>query len=361
MVLGIGFLAWGRWQGAGAGRVIQFLCILTAFSLESRASLLSFIFCLVLALWRESSWFPPPKALLFAIAGIVGASLLPNLPSYVSTLHQLVNSYTETINSVLLPPPDQHKSHDETVGTAQRDIDHSKKLVEKDSLLSDIARQGDQELPATHYEPEVKKKDENTLSEDAHITEENRDTRFTLELPALEMQLDQLDGGGTGGARLLTWRQILEAFPRDHLWLLGGGLGSDILYRICSAGGGPTNSGYPGGGLGRPKCHVDSNEAPTVLRDPHNWLLNLMLYHGLIGTLIFILAIAIPMVVYRRTPCSSLAIIPIGAYFVSGSFGVILSAPFGMLPVAVFLGWLLREGLAPGRPPTEQVTQGRHV
>ena len=86
-----------------------------------------------------------------------------------------------------------------------------------------------------------------------------------------------------------------------------------------------------------------------------------MLYHGLIGTLIFILAIAMPMVVYRRTPGSSLAIIPIGAYFVSGSFGVILSAPFGMLPVAVFLGWLLREGLAPNRPPTEQATQGPHV
>ena len=288
VILGIGFLVWGRWPGTNAGRVIQFLCILTAFNLESRASLLSFIFCLVLALWRELSWFPPRRAVIFAVMGIVGSSLISYLaPNLTTIIYQHLESPAQT---------------------------------------------------------------------------KERDTAFTLGSPALKKQLDQLGGGmNTGSARLMTWRQIILALPRDHLWLLGGGLGSDILYRICSEGDGPTDTLYAGGGSGRPKCHVDSNEAATILRDPHNWLLNLMLYHGLIGTLIFILAIAIPMVIYRHAPCSSLAIIPIGAYFVSGSFGVILSAPFGMLPVAVFLGWLLREGLAPNRPPTEQATQGPHV
>jgi hypothetical protein len=80
--------------------------------------------------------------------------------------------------------------------------------------------------------------------------------------------------------------------------------------------------------------------------------MNLMLYHGIIGTLIFILAVAMPVWTYRHSSNSSLPIVSIGAYFVCGTFGVILSAPFGMLPLAVFLGWLMRDAFSESKPLT---------
>ena len=86
-----------------------------------------------------------------------------------------------------------------------------------------------------------------------------------------------------------------------------------------------------------PKCPVDDADAATTLRDPHNWLLNWLIYNGVVGTLILLLALMLPIWVYRRSRDSILPISVIAAYFLCGSFGVIISASFGMLPVTVML------------------------
>jgi len=295
VAFGIGVLAWGRWPTAAAPlRTAQLLFFAVGLSLESRAAVLTLLFCVVFALWRERGGWPLRRIALWLAAGLAAGAIL------IAYLH---------------PAP-----------TAQPPKEQPRKEAQPQ-------KEQPRQEPPEKVPPEADKPD------------------LTLLPPAVQRQLEQsASGGGTLTARLLTWRQIVDALPRDNLWLLGGGLGSDILFRICAEGEGPTGPGLKaGGGWKRPKCHVDSNEAPTVLRDPHNWLLNLMLYHGIVGTLIFIAAVAVPLWRCRSAPAASLAAVAVGAFFVNGTFGVILSAPFGMLPIAVFLGWLLRMAAEDGR------------
>ena len=152
-------------------------------------------------------------------------------------------------------------------------------------------------------------------------------------------------GDGTSQARLETYKQVLIGLRRDQLWLVGSGPGTEILYEMCTGiPEAPARTISTNGAQAvtfLPKCPVDDFHAATTLRDPHQWLLGLLIYNGAVGTLIFLTALLVPIWAFRRSVNASLPLAAILAYFVCGSFGVIISSPFGMLPVAVMLAWLI--------------------
>ncbi len=152
-------------------------------------------------------------------------------------------------------------------------------------------------------------------------------------------------GDGTASARIETWKLVLGGLRRDHLWAVGSGPGTDILYWMCTGiPKAPTRTIVTDDQQMTtflPKCPVDDSNAATTLRDPHQWLLALLIYNGAVGTLIFLAALLLPIWKYRRSANASLPLAAILAYFVCGSFGVLISSPFGMLPVAVMLAWLI--------------------
>jgi hypothetical protein len=176
---------------------------------------------------------------------------------------------------------------------------------------------------------------------------EESETPFPLtQFPGINrFSMSDESGRGTAIARLATYSLILEYLPQNTFWLFGAGPGTDILYEICT--GIPnapprTSVDTAEGAILLPKCPIDDSYAKSTLRDPHNWLLNLLVHNGTVGTLIFLIALAAPVYWSRRSPNSSLGVSVIAAYLVCGTFGVILSAPFAMLPIAVMLGWMVR-------------------
>lgn len=318
VVFGIGFLAWGRWSGAAsASRIAQFLFIAFGFDQGGRAAFVTFVFCLGAVVWRERSWWRLRYALPLVASGIIAAMTIGYVQDNWADIRERWSP------EIVVVAPD--------LGVAEEE--------DREALPGDIA-------PAPDLHAQEEAREERVHRERLPEQQTRRDITADLVPDAIRRQAALGLTQGTSAARIDTWTRVLKALSQENLWVLGGGLGSDVLFRICSAAEPPAGTGlYAGGGSQRPKCRVDANEAPTILRDPHNWLLNSLLYHGVVGTVMFILAIAAPLWVYRRNRHSSLAIIAIAAYFVNGSFGVILSSPFGMLPVAVFLGWLLRDAL----------------
>jgi hypothetical protein len=132
----------------------------------------------------------------------------------------------------------------------------------------------------------------------------------------------------------------------DKTWILGAGPGSDALYEACTGVKTPAPERTlvitDAGTIVFPKCAVDDQNAPTTLRDPHNWVLNLLLYHGLIGSIIFIF----PFLVLSRHNYSErqsldFTRLSIMGFFICGLFGVIISAPFAMLPITVLMAGAL--------------------
>ena len=151
-------------------------------------------------------------------------------------------------------------------------------------------------------------------------------------------------GGGTSSARLVTYGLVIEHLRNPGFLAVGSGPGTDALYTICTGiTEAPVQTKIEQNGMTvlLPKCPVDDSDAATTLRDPHNWLLNWLIYNGVVGTLILLLALILPIWVYRRSRNSILPISVIAAYFLCGSFGVIISAAFGMLPVTVMLASLI--------------------
>ncbi len=151
-------------------------------------------------------------------------------------------------------------------------------------------------------------------------------------------------GVGTSSARLATYGLIIEYLKNPGFLPVGSGPGTDVLYTICTGlSEAPARTKIVENAMTvyLPKCAVDDAGAATTLRDPHNWLLNWLIYNGVVGTLILLLALMLPIWVYRRSRDSILPISVIAAYFVCGSFGVIISASFGMLPVTVMLASLI--------------------
>ena len=190
------------------------------------------------------------------------------------------------------------------------------------------------------------------------VVEESETDFLGKVLPSAErFMINSESGRGTVNARLTTYALILDYLPQNTFWLLGAGPGTDILYTICTGiSDAPPRTSFDSeeGITYLPSCPVDSSDAKSTLRDPHNWLLNLLVHHGTVGTLIFLIALAAPCYWSKRSPNWSLGLSVVAAFVVCGTFGVILSAPFAMLPIAVMLGWMIKSKLVLLKGPVDK-------
>jgi hypothetical protein len=146
---------------------------------------------------------------------------------------------------------------------------------------------------------------------------------------------------------------VLRSFTVGTNFIFGGEIGSeDYFLYVCTsqrlAWYQETFVNLEEHGQTSRKCRIDHGIDLLPVRDPHNWFLNMMLYHGMVGTGIWVFGFGAVFWVTRRVKNGSLAVIAIGAYFVCGSFQVIMSAPFALLSTAVFLAWLLSRYLLGG-------------
>jgi len=155
-------------------------------------------------------------------------------------------------------------------------------------------------------------------------------TRFNSPAVAVPMR-------GTEGARIDTYRDVIEYVHENNLHLIGDALGQpDTLLRACGFSLEQYRSQVQG------KCDIDYGGDELPLRDPHNWILNLVLYHGVLGLLLFIGALSTYWWRARRSQ-APLAITgtPTVLYLSVGMLGVVISSPFGMLPMATFTAFAL--------------------
>ena len=170
---------------------------------------------------------------------------------------------------------------------------------------------------------------------------------FVAHPPAIAKSLSA-DGSATVMARIDTSIDSLRFVATGTNWIFGGGPGTDTLYFACTGiriAPEKTMQESINEDIYLPKCDVDSYEASSTLRDPHNWVLNLLLYHGFVGLLVFALVLVLPLWTLRcLTNYRLSAFGVIGILFVS-SFGVVLSAPFGLVPLTVFLAYLYANAL----------------
>jgi len=155
---------------------------------------------------------------------------------------------------------------------------------------------------------------------------------------------------GTTNARWSTWSDIVNGMTRDSTWLLGGSAGSDYMYELCT--GIPVAPAFV---LDGPKCAVDDNGPEPVVRDPHNWILNIVLYHGVLGLIVFVAALTLPAVRERTSPNAMLPIGGIITYLTSG-MTFLISAGYALIPMTFFVAWLLRNSLATTSDP--RITAG---
>ena len=284
VLLGIGLLAWGDWkQSLQPNRWVQLVLIGAGFQLDSRSALITFAFFLLTTVLLERSKLTWKKALKWTLA---------------SAIVIVVVSSIQALSSVEDLPP-----------------------VGSESIQ-------DQNTPQSQKGPQKSPQDHSLIP--------NPLSNFT-----------DIGGQGTLGARLDTYSKVTNYLLSGHVWILGSGPGSDALYEACTGVKSPapakTLISTGEGILALPKCAVDDQNAPSTLRDPHNWLLNLLLYNGLLGFIIFILPF---LMLSRRNYGKGRAVtftrIVIMGFFVCGSFGVIISSPFAMLPIAVLMAGALR-------------------
>ncbi len=301
VIVGIGLVSWGKWPGwVGANRYVQFALITFSFQLGSRAALVTALFSLLLVVFRERKWFPVWRWILLttgALLALLALNAVVPLPLGMQREDQVSEQPTNT-------------------------------------TIQEVVEESEQPTNTTIQE----------------VVEES-ETNFLMQVFPTSKQFflnDSESGRGTASARLATYMLIFDYLPQNTFWLLGAGPGTNILYEICTGildAPPRENVGKVEGYSLLPKCPIDSAEAPSTLRDPHNWLLNLLVHGGAVGALIFLIAVGAPIYWSRKSPNSSLGVLVIAAYFVCGTFGVILSTPFAMLPIAVMLGWMVRSNL----------------
>lgn len=146
---------------------------------------------------------------------------------------------------------------------------------------------------------------------------------------------------GTTGARFSTYTMVLRGAVDDGTWLAGRGLGDPgRLIGVC----GLTVEEFQYA-PGVNKCAVDDGSGPMPLREPHNWMLSLLLYQGVIGIAAMV---ALLLAYWWRPPpdpAFTLSALPAALYIGAASFGVVLSSPFGILPIATFTAFAISRRL----------------
>lgn len=147
----------------------------------------------------------------------------------------------------------------------------------------------------------------------------------------------------TGAARIDTYRDVIRYASDQGRWTTGAGLGTfDVLLKAC----GYDLTAYMADSTLN-KCGVDSGREPLPLRDPHNGVLYLVLYHGVVGLVLFSICIVKYLSPPPSEPLRSLSVIPVLSYLVVAMFGVLLSSPFGIMPIVTFTAFRMSRIRAP--------------
>jgi hypothetical protein len=322
VIVGIGLISWGKWPGwVGANRYVQFALLVFVWNLGSRAALVTALFCLLLVAFRERKWLPVWRLILLTVGALLTLLALNGALQLTDTTVQEVVEESETKSQLT----------DTTVQEVVEESETKSQLT--DTTVQEVVEESETKSQLT----------DTTVQE---VVEESEIHSLLTLLPAVDRVLLSSESGvGTARARLATYSLILEYLPQNTFWLFGAGPGTDILYTICTGipNAPPRTSVETAEGRSFfPKCPIDDADANSTLRDPHNWLLNLLVHNGTVGALIFLIAVGAPVYWSRNSSNSSLGLLVIAAYFVCGTFGVIISAPFAMLPIAVMLGWMVK-------------------
>jgi len=177
-----------------------------------------------------------------------------------------------------------------------------------------------------------------TQSQTATVTDD-----FAIVVPPSITRTVTASDSYAASARLDTAIDSLRFLATGTNWVFGGGPGTDTLYFACTGIRiAPEKAILESNNqiTYLPKCAVDSSEAPSPLRDPHNWVLNLLLYHGFVGLLVFTLVFAWPLWTLKSVINYRLPAFGMLGIFMAGLFGVIVSSPFGLVPLTLFLAYL---------------------
>lgn len=142
-------------------------------------------------------------------------------------------------------------------------------------------------------------------------------------------------------ARIDTWILVVDRMTsRGTLWL-GGDLGTNYLYQLCTG----KNAVPTTIDSGDAKCPVDDAGPDPVVRDPHNWFLNLTLSSGVLGAILWFTFVLVVCVRTRGCDLWGLALSIVGLFLLLGTTSVI-SGGYALLPMSVALAWLVSRSTA---------------
>lgn len=312
VILGIGVIAWGRFPGyARPVRIVQFVLVVVALSNDSQAAELVVALAVVWAVWRERAgirgWLSSPTRVVLAI--LIAVGLLVAVVAATLALRVASGSLR-----VVGPSPAPSVTTPASVAPPTTAA----------STPATTAPEGDQQPSATPTPSQ---------STAPSPSAETTSTGFD--------RTDRLDTA-TARARLETYGDVLGYVGHGGRWLVGTGIGTPAtLLEAC----GYTLAEYQADSH-QNKCGVDSGNQSTPLRDPHDWALFLLLYHGLVGIVLFVGALAAYWWRPPREPVLSVTAVPVVLYAVAATVGVIFSSPFGLLPLATFTAYALSRRLA---------------
>jgi hypothetical protein len=232
VVLGIGLVAFGRWEGiARPSRLLQATMLVLAFLSYSRAGLLAVLFCFAIGAVREAELWARPRVLQ-VLASVTAVLCLSVMSLVLIGLE----------NTPITPPQ------------------------------------------------------------------------------ALQRLLSTDTSVGTTGARIAAWQLMLEHAEVNGTTALGAGPGTEPV----------ADSGA-----------VAYLSGDLTVRAAHNWAVSAIAYFGTIGLGLWTAAVLVFLSRLWRAPLRSLAVAAVGAYGVAAALGVIVESPFGSLPIAVMLAWLV--------------------
>lgn len=158
-------------------------------------------------------------------------------------------------------------------------------------------------------------------------------------------RINDLTRTGTVMARLDTWADVITGMSENGTWLLGGSAGSDYLYELCT--GIAVAPETVRAEFNDPKCAVDDHGPEPVVRDPHNWVLNIAITHGILGVILFSFALGNTLWRGRGSEIYLLAVWTAGFFLVTG-FTFLISAGYALLPISVGMAWIVsRVGFRP--------------
>jgi O-antigen ligase len=143
----------------------------------------------------------------------------------------------------------------------------------------------------------------------------------------------EVTGQGTINSRIDTWNDVIQFAREGATLLVGGGPGSDALQLACEG------SCLVGGHI-----VVDGELLHNIyLRYPHNIELSILLYHGLLGLVLFATWLIFLFVSsWGRRP-RLIQWLPLLLLLAGAQLGVILESPFGLVPFVFFSAWILVE------------------